>query len=245
MKRKIINTLMIIIAIVSIMGIIYAGYNIINWKKDVNRNKKIKDEIKKSITIDEDEEKEEEKYKIDFEKLKQENSDTVAYLKVNNTNIDYIVVKGSDNSYYLNHNFYGEYNIAGWIFADYNNRFDGTDRNIVIYGHSTADGSMFGSLKNVLDRKWQENKDNLIILITEDEKALYKVFSTYTIVPEDYYINTFFSSDDEFKDFIYELKSRSNYDYNVEVNAGDSILTLSSCNRTGSKRIVLHAKKID
>lgn len=245
MKKKIINALMILILIVSIVGIIYSGYNILVWKKNVDRNREIKKEINKSITIDEKEEKEEEKYSVDFEELKKVNSDTVAYLKVNNTNIDYVVVKGNDNSYYLNHNFYNEYNIAGWVFADYKNKLDGTDRNLIIYGHSTKDGSMFGTLGETQKREWQENGDNLIVLITENEKALYQVFSTYTIVPEDYYITTEFSSDEDFKEFINELKSRSNYDFNVDVDAGDSILTLSSCNLTGSRRIVVHAKKID
>ena len=242
MKKRIISILMLSLFIACIIGIIYAGYNIIVWKKNVDRNKVIKKKISEAITIDENASKIE--YNVDFEELKKQNGDTVAYLKVNNTNIDYVVVRGQDNSYYLNHNFYNEYNIAGWIFADFNNLLDGTDRNIVIYGHSTADGSMFGTLSKVLNRDWQENKDNLIVFITEEEKTLYQVFSTYTIVPEDYYINTYFNNDEEFADFIDELKSRSNYDYNVSVNASDSILTLSSCNLTGSKRIVLHAKKI-
>ena len=244
MKKRIISILMLSLFIACIIGIIYAGYNIIVWKKNVDRNKVIKKKISEAITIDENASNIEDKYNVDFEELKKQNGDTVAYLKVNNTNIDYVVVRGQDNSYYLNHNFYNEYNIAGWIFADFNNLLDGTDRNIVIYGHSTADGSMFGTLSKVLNRDWQENKDNLIVFITEEEKALYQVFSTYTIVPEDYYINTYFNNDEEFADFIDELKSRSNYDYNVSVNASDSILTLSSCNLTGSKRIVLHAKKI-
>ena len=79
-----------------------------------------------------------------------------------------MVVNGNDNSYYLKHNFNKEYNIAGRIFSDYHNKFDETDKNIVIFGHNTKDGSMFGTLKNVLDKSWQENRDNLeIILITE------------------------------------------------------------------------------
>ena len=55
------------------------------------------------------------------EKLKQENSDTVAWLKVENTNIEIPVVQAKDNSYYLTHNFNKKYNVAGWVFADYKN----------------------------------------------------------------------------------------------------------------------------
>ena len=66
---------------------------------------------------------------------------------------EYPVVKGSNNSFYLNHCFDKSYNSAGWIFADYRNKFDNTDKNIVIYGHNMRDGSMFGSMLNGMRMK--------------------------------------------------------------------------------------------
>ena len=105
---------------------------------------------------------------------------------------------------------------------------------------------MFGTLKNVLDKSWQENKDNLkILLVTEKGQYKYQVFSTYQITPEDYYINTIFNNDDEYSKFINKIKSRSNYDYKVEVDSNDKVLTLSSCIGDGKKRVVLHAKLIE
>ena len=71
------------------------------------------------------------------------------------------------------------------------------------------------------------------------------MFSTYSIKPEDYYINTEFKDNDEFDKFIKKLKSRSIYDYKVEVSGEDKILTLSSCIGDGTKRVVLHAKLIN
>ena len=241
LKKKYRVLLFVIFILICLIGLIYSLTNIINWKKDVDDNKDIVEEIKENITIDE----EDDSIKIDFKSLKEQNSDVIAYIKVNGTNIDYVVVKGNDNSYYLKHNFNKEYNIAGWIFADYHNKFDETDKNIVIFGHNTKDGSMFGTLKNVLDKSWQENKDNLkITLITEKGQYKYQVFSTYSITPEDYYINTIFNSDDEYSKFINKIKSRSNYDYNVEVDSNDKVLTLSSCIGDGKKRVVLHGKLI-
>ena len=247
LKPKYRNIIIILFVLVCIFGVIYSLINIINWKKDVDDNDKIQEKIEDNITIIEPiEEEQEVKYEIDFKSLKETNKDTIAYVKVNNTNIDYVVVKGNDNSYYLKHNFNKEYNIAGWIFADYHNKFDETDKNIVIFGHNTKDGSMFGTLKNVLDKSWQENKDNLeITLVTEKGQYKYQVFSTYSITPEDYYINTIFNSDDEYSKFINKIKSRSNYDYNIEVDSNDNVLTLSSCIGDGKKRVVLHAKLID
>ena len=242
LKKKYVVILITIFTIICITLLIYSLMNIINWKKDVDENKNIVEEIKENIIIDE----EDDSINIDFKSLKEQNSDTIAYLKVNGTNIDYIVVKGKDNSYYLKHNFNKEYNIAGWIFADYHNKFDETDRNIVIFGHNTKDGSMFGTLKNVLDKSWQENKENFeIILVTEKGQYKYQVFSTYQITPEDYYINTIYNNDNEFNEFLNKVKSRSNYNYNIEVNSNDKVLTLSSCIGDGKKRVVLHAKLIE
>ena len=105
---------------------------------------------------------------------------------------------------------------------------------------------MFGTLKNTLNEVWYENEDNQkIVLVTEKGIYYYQVFSTYSIKPEDYYINTEFKDNDEFDKFIKKLKSRSIYDYKVEVSGEDKILTLSSCIGDGTKRVVLHAKLIN
>ena len=236
-KKKVLNILSIIFTI----GIIYSSINLIQWRVNVDENKKVKETIQKSIVVN----KKKDEFKIDFKTLKEQNPDTIAYLKVNNTKIDYIVVKTKDNSYYLKHNFEKKWNIAGWIFGDYHNRFDGTDDHLVIYGHDTKDGSMFGTLKNVLNKDWYENPDNYqVTLVTEKGNYKYQVFSTYSIEQEDYYINTEFYSAKEFSDFVKTIKSRSIYNYGTEVNENDKILTLSSCLGDGSKRVVLHAKLI-
>lgn len=244
-KRRLKKWVIIVLIIICLSGVIYSSYNILNWKKSINKNDEIKEKIDEFINIKEDAINEEEKYKIDFKTLKEQNPDIVAYLKVNNTNIAYTVVKGIDNSYYLTHNFNKEYNVIGWIFADYKNKFDGTDKNIVIFGHNIKDGSMFGTLKNALNKEWQENKDNLqITLVTEKDVSLYQIFSTYSIEPEDYYINTEFKNDEEFTNFLKKIKARSNYDYSVDIDTNDTILTLSTCTANGTKRVAVHAKKI-
>lgn len=237
--HNIISGISLIIFIICLIGVVYYSYQIIKWKNSVDDNKKVLDKVEQNIK------KKDDKEVIDFKKLKEINADTVAYIKVNGTNIDYVVVRGKDNSYYLNHNFEKKYNIAGWIFADYKNKLDGTDKNLVIFGHNMKDGSMFETLKNVLDKTWPEKKENHIVtLITEDKTYKYQVFSTYSINPEIYYINTEFNNN-EFSKFINVIKSRTNYDYGVEVNSDDKVLTLSSCIGDGSQRVVLHAKMID
>jgi len=244
-KKKL---LLFIIMLVFFFMFLLSIIKIISYLKDNSDNRKIQETIiKDSITIIEPiEEKQEVKYNIDFKTLRETNNDTVAYIKVNNTNIDYVVVKGNDNSYYLKHNFEKKWNVSGWIFADYHNKFDESDKNIIIFGHNTRDGSMFGTLKNTLNENWYKNEENQkIVLVTENGTYYYQVFSTYSIKPEDYYINTEFKNNAEFDNFIKKLKSRSLYDYGIEVSGEDKILTLSSCIGDGTKRVVLHAKLIE
>lgn len=244
MKKKLSKKKLIVFGLdLLFLGLlIFSSIKIITYLLNNKENRKIKKITENAIKINE----QDNSYTVDFKELKLLNSDTVAYLKINNTNINYVVVKGKDNDYYLNHNFDKKYNVSGWIFADYKNRFDETDKNIVIYGHSTMDGSMFGTLKNVLEKSWQENeKNHIITLITEKNTYEYKVFSSYIFDPEDYYIRTDFTSDSDYLEFLNTIKSRSNYDYGVDLKIEDKILTLSSCNLTGSKRVVLHAKLIN
>lgn len=225
--------------------LIYSGTKIVIWYMNNQNNKKISDEIAEFVTVDETKEDDEEKYVVDFEKLKEKNSDIVAWLKVKGTNIETTVVKSTNNDYYLTHNFNKEYNSAGWIFADYKNKVDGTDKNIVIYGHNMRDDSMFGSLKNILNSDWYDNEENTnITLYTENEKCIYKVFSIYKIESEDYYITTEFENDKKFEQFVNTIKKRSIKEFDIDVSESDNILTLSTCANNNKYRVVLHAKKI-
>lgn len=128
--------------------------------------------------------------------------------------------------------------------ADYKNKVDGTDKNLVIYGHNMRDDSMFGSLKNILNDDWHNEEENkYVTFITENDNSIYEVFSVYQVAEEDYYITTDFK-DNEFNDFIKTIKSRSKFDFDVDINENDNILTLSTCANNNKYRVVLHAKKI-
>jgi sortase, srtB family len=241
MKKKS-KILVTFIQIVLIAVIIFSGIKIIEWIKSNKKNKDIMSEIKENVVINNEMDSNNEEYKIDFAKLKQKNSDAIAWIKVNGTDIDFPVVKGTDNSYYLTHNFDKEKNKAGWIFADYRNKFDGTDKNIIIYGHNMKNGSMFASLKDVIKEEWYNNENNkYIALITENENCKYQVFSVYQTETEEYYLQTNISN---FKEFVEKIKGRSKKNFNVDIKETDSILTLSTCADNTKYRVVLHAVKV-
>lgn len=233
----------IIIELILVSVMIYSGSKIVIWFLENGKTEQIMEEISEYVQVEQNEEKpEEEKYNINFEELKSKNSDTVAWIKVKGTEVEYPVVQTTDNSYYLTYSFDKTYNKAGWPFVDYRNKLDGTDKNIIVYGHNRRDGSMFENLKNTLTDDWYNVEDNRkIVFITEKEKALYQVFATYKIQEEDYYMQTQFQ---DFEGFVNTIKGRSTRDFNVEVGKDDQILTLSTCDDNSNYRIVIHAKKI-
>ncbi len=242
-KGKILIIIQIILGII----LIFSLYKIGVWFYENHKTQIALEEINmyvNEIIIKEDNGEETSKINVDFAALKNINEETKGYLKVNNTKVEYPVVQTSNNDFYLRNSFDKAYNEAGWIFADYKNKIDGTDKNLVIYGHNREDDSMFGSLSNTLSEEWYNNPENMkITLVTENGYYEYEIFSIYTVSNEEYYITTEFQNN-LFSDFIQTIKNRSIKDFGIEVLEEDNILTLSTCYLGTEKRMVVHAKLI-
>ena len=176
-----------------------------------------------------------------FDELLKKNSDTVGYLSVNNTKINYPVVQGSTNSYYLNRDFNKRKNSMGWIFMDYRNNSKELDKNTIIYGHNIKQGIMFGTLKYALNSSWYKKESNQIITFNTPTKNMkWRIFSIYRIPATEDYLKTEFKDDAEYMDFINMLKSRSLYDFNQTIDESSKIITLSTC-FSHTTRHVVHA----
>ena len=241
-RNKTIKLIVIIILLIVLLSTaVFSGIKIVEWFINNNENKEIQNKISNYIKKDKDKKE----YNVDFKSLKEINPDTIAWLKVNNTDIENVVVKTDNNEYYLKHNFEKKQNVAGWIFADYRNKFDDKDYNIVIYGHNMRNDSMFGTLKNTLKEEWYKNKENkYVTLVTNSGIKKYEVFSVYEEKVNNYYIQTEFENDSKYSEFLKTLKNKSIYNFNTDINNTKGILTLSTCGNDNAYRIVLHAKII-
>lgn len=256
-RRKKIVT--IIINIITIFSLIVGGIGIktiYDYKEDQketialqNELSKKKEEINNTVKEEITEVAEnvvDPKVKALFDDLLSKNSDTVGWLKLNNTDIDTPIVKYSDNEFYLNHNFNKKYNEVGWTFADYRNNFPNLDTNTIMYGHTYRNSSLaFSSLKHVLDESWLNNEDNYIIEFTTTKKALkFKIFSIYTVENTTDYLKTDMN-EKEFELFLKNALDRTVKDFKTEVKYGDKILTLSTCYYNSDFRLVVHAKLME
>lgn len=243
------NKAVLFFRIISLIIIVICIYQLYNWYIENKKNSEILSDIVSNYTQSTKQiiigEKNISVLEADFQSLLEKNSDTVGWLTVKGTKINYPVVHYKDNDYYLTHSFDKSYNSAGWIFANYINKFDGTDKNISIFGHNRRDGSMFASLKDTIKEEWYKNEDNYYITFdTANGTEIYRVFSNYQIKAESYYLTNSFNSTAEYKTFLNTLLSRSVYNYETEVTENDTIMTLSTCANDNTYRVVLHAVKV-
>lgn len=181
---------------------------------------------------------------VNFKDLKEINSEVIGWIQINGTNINYPFVQTTNNTYYLNHQLDKKKNSAGWVFMDYRNKKENFDKNTILYAHGRVNNTMFGSLRKTIKKEWYQNRNNHIVKIsTEGENTLWQVFSTYRIKTTNDYIQTEFDTDEDYLQFLKMIRERSIYNYQINLNENDKIITLSTCYDDNTK-VVLHAKLI-
>lgn len=178
-------------------------------------------------------------YEQVFDSLLKMNKDTVGWIYVKNTKINYPVVQGTRNNYYLWRDFNKKRNNYGWIFMDYRNNPNNLDQNTIIYGHNVKEGIMFGTMRTMMNPSWYNNRDNrLITFNTINKKMQWLMFSTYRISATEDYLKTNFDSEEEFMNFINLIKSRSKKDFKVDIKPTDKILTMQTCSSNNTRNVV-------
>ena len=182
---------------------------------------------------------------INISELHKKINDVVAWLIVDNTSINYPIVKTDNNDYYLSHDINNNYSIGGWTFMDYRNNSNMNNKNTIFYGHNLMNNTSFGGLSKIFTDKWYNKSNHKIMVLTDNHKYTYEIFSVYYFKAETYYITTKFYTNDEYKDFLDILKSRSIYNFNVSLDIDDKIITLSTCSDDNSGRKVIHARLVN
>lgn len=167
------------------------------------------------------------------------------WIKVDNTNIDYPIVQGKDNSFYLDKDINKNYVSSGSIFMNYlNNGFD--DENTVLFGHHMRNKTMFAQLKKYKEKEFFYGNNDIEIEIEDGKTLKYKVFSAYVTDAKDNYITTNFVDKTKYKEFLERIKNKSIYKPNIDVNEDDKIITLSTCSyEFNDARMVVHGKLLD
>lgn len=254
--KNIKQVISIILLIFFSFTMLFSLIKIINWSIDntntVKKIEKIKKDTKTEILEDsiytniitQSNNIQNKLIQVDFTNLLKQNKEVVGWIKIPETKIDYPFVQTKNNNYYLYHSFDRSWNEAGWIFLDYRNNINELDTNTIIYGHGRLDGTMFGSLRNTTEDKWLSNKENHIVMISSlSYNYLFEVFSIYKIKTTNDYLYNNFQSSTEYNLFLEMIKTRSIYNFEVDITTKDKIITLSTC-YNNKEKLVLHAKLI-
>ncbi|MBU3109139.1 class B sortase [Clostridium gasigenes] len=172
--------------------------------------------------------------------LQETNKNYKFWLTIPNTQIDYPVVQGIDNDFYLNHDFYKNPSLSGTLFLDYRNTVN-IDKNIIIYGHNMKNGSMFNNLVYYKNPTFFNNNKKISLTIN-DITFEYDVFQVVIAKEDNVYLNGSITSFEEFKSY---LNTNGLYDVDFNISDKDNFLTLSSCSyEYAGARILVFAKRI-
>lgn len=165
---------------------------------------------------------------IDVEKLMTINDDYAAWIYLPGSMIDYPVVHGSDNEYYLDHLFNGGRNSCGTLFVDYRNLPHFQEANTLIYGHHMRNGSMFKAITYYARQAFFDANPYMLI-IAPDSHFIVEILAAYTTDSSDHCYDFALSDYDDMREYIFKAKRKSNCETFVEVLPEDRLVTLSTC----------------
>ena len=170
---------------------------------------------------------------VDFEALRGISGDVIGWLCLPHTTINYPVVQGRDNEYYLERFIDGQSNMGGSLFADCVCPSDFSGKNTIIYGHNMKDGSMFALIDDYAEQSFYEQHPAMY-LNTPSGNYRVDIFSGFTSDPEGFVYAASCASDEDYAAFLRALAASSEIDCPVEVGVEDRIVTLSTCTYSGS-----------
>lgn len=235
----------ILILVIFLLTLCFCVHGILGVFKESDEAESLKENLIEIIDIP-DVQSEKSKFTINFDELRKINSDVVGWIVIEGTQVNYPIVQGNNNSYYLNHSFDRKWSSYGSIFMDYRSSKDLIDYNTFIYGHHTKNGSMFGELYKYMDANFY-SEHPFFYLYTLKGNYKVEVFSVYLDNAESESYNQSFKTQNEYADYINLIITKSNYKIDVKINSlSDRIITLYSCsherNRKKTDRYFIHGK---
>ena len=249
------NKLWLIVLIVSLAAVVVSGINVFRlsreYQKGINEYQQlesyasVKEEAPVQEVSTEAEETEEESLipvsvDIQYDELKKINEDFAGWLYYEPLDISYPIVRGNDNDYYTHYTFEGEKNSSGAIFMDFLNKTDCSDYNTIVYGHNMRNGTMFGSLKKMLNDSSIQEENPDFYVFTEDKAYMYEIFAVY-LTQADSRTYDLIRNEEEQQGFLDYVDETATWRSDKVVSASDKVMTLSTCHglHSNNRTIIL------
>lgn len=241
--------ILILITIIFITCIIYISVYFYNSYKDKNINDNILNNVNVNSTKVTEQKTER---MLQLEELQKENSEIIGWLEIEGTNINYPVLQGTDNEFYMKNNYKKEKSKNGSIFLDKSYNWDILSSNLLVYGHNNKNSTMFQDLLKYKKEDFYKEHTK-IKFTTNKEDSVYEIMSVFysrvyyknekNVFRYYYFVNA--ENEQEYNDFVNNAKKASIYDTGITAEYGEQLLTLSTCSyHTEDGRFVVVAKKI-
>lgn len=244
--RRYVQIICIIVFIISITVIIYSVITLNNEKQEYN-------EVLDNVEIDKSQITEEKTERmLQVEALKAENNEIIGWIEIEGTNINYPVLQGKDNEYYMTHTYQKEHSKNGSIFLDKNYDWNLPSSNLLIYGHNNRNGTMFEDLIKYKEEEFYKEHP-IIRFTTASEDCEYEIIAVFlsrvyykdekNVFRYYYFINA--ENEQEYNEYVQNCKKASLYDTGKTAEYGEQLLTLSTCEYSQTDgRLAVVAKKI-
>lgn len=246
-KRKLIKLILIIAVILAAIYLVKHFYDIYKASKTSNLLDTI--EINENEITDDVTER-----MLKVKALKETNQDIVGWLEIENSKISYPVLQGTDNDYYMTHDYKKEYTKEGSLFLDKDYDWSLPSSNLLIYGHNNIGSTeMFADLLNYKKESYYKEHPS-IRFTTEKEDAEYEIIAVFesmvyyksekNVFRYYYFINA--ENEEEYNEYVSNAKEASLYDTGKTAKYGEQLMTLSTCAyHTEDGRFVVVAKKVE
>ena len=253
-KKKIIRYIAItILILIIISSSLYVGIRLYLNNKEKLTYEELMEYMNNERQTEEKEEKIKSERMTKLEELHNQNEDIVAWIEILDTNVNYPVLQAEDNDFYLRKNYKKEYASTGSIFLDKDVDMSLPSSNFLMYGHRNKGGAMFEHLIKYKDKKFYEEhkKINFTTLEEDQEYEILAVFYSRVYYQNErnvfryyYFVNA--ETEEEYNEFVFNAKKDSIYDTGVNVEYGDQLMTLSTCEYSQKDgRFAIVAKRIN
>ncbi len=165
---------------------------------------------------------------VDFESLRAQNDDVVGWIYGPGTAINYPVVQGEDNVFYLTHMFNGRENKCGSIFMDSLNEADFSNTNSIVHGHHMRNGTMFASLVKYESQSYYDTHP-VLWLTTPEESYQVEIFTGFVTDVDSDAWQIEFATKEDYKAWLDKMAGNSVFESDVTPGADDRIITLATC----------------
>lgn len=236
-STSVLTKVQVVLAIVAVAGVAWLGWKAVGYLEAQGYYAGMREAYASDTTSGSEH--------IDFASLTADYPTAVAWIHFDSAdvNIDYPVLQGDDNEFYLRHNGEGEWIEPGSIFLDYRNNSLADDLHSIMYGHNMMDGSMFSDLSKYVDEDFYTDETSTFWVATPEATYYYEIFSVTIVDPYSDIYTVGYENTDVFDAFVKQVKEASLYDTGVSVSGTDRVLTLSTCQRPN--RLVISAKLVE